>query len=71
MDKQTITRNLKQSAGGASFLNKTQIAQFMGFKSKDAVNAMLDGLEHYRQGKNCLYLVNDIAERIMERRKIC
>lgn len=69
MDKQTLTRSLRQSAGGASFLNKTQVAHFMGMKSKDAVNALLDGVEFYKQGKNHYYLVNDIADRILERRQ--
>lgn len=70
MDKQTLIRNLRQSANGADFLNKTQVGKYMGFGSKDAVNNFLRGLEYYKQGKECLYQVNDLAQQIMDRRRV-
>lgn len=68
MDKQTLIRNLRQSVNGADFLNKAEVGRFMGFGSKEAVNNFLQGLEYYKQGKQCLYLVNDLAQQIMDRR---
>ena len=68
MDKQTLTRSLRQSGNGADFLNKTQVKRFMGFSSKDGVNLFLEGVEYYCQGKQHLYHVSDLAQRIMDRR---
>lgn len=68
MEKQTIVRNLRSSAGGADFLSKSQVGKFMGLRSKGAVNNFLQGLEYFKHGTKCLYQVNDIAQRIMEGR---
>lgn len=70
MDKQTLTRSLRQSVNGADFLSKTQVGQFMGFKSKEGVSNFLAGLEYYKQGKKHLYHVSDLAQRIMNRRTV-
>lgn len=68
MTKQELTKDMKAFCGGGSFITITDFCRFMGLKSRDKAKAKyLDGLE--RVG-GAGYFVNDVAERVMERRSI-
>lgn len=64
MDRQELIKSMKQHVNGASFINTTQLAEFLGQKSRDRVKSRyLNGLE--RVGK--YYFIPDVATSIQNR----
>lgn len=67
MTKTEIAKDMKAFCGG-SFITTTAFCRYMGLKSREkAKSKYLEGLE--RVG-GAGYFVNDVAERIMERRSL-
>lgn len=69
MDKRTIVSDIKQSFDGASFLNVTEIAKYMGI-SRNTAPKFLEGLEYLQMGRERKYLVTDIAGMIIQQRRV-
>lgn len=68
MDKQTLKRQLQQTAG-KEFLNVTEVARAIGI-GRATARELLRGLDYVSMGKNKLYFIPDVAERLIERIEI-
>ena len=66
MDKQTLTRDIKQEIG--CWPTTSEIARYLG-KSRDYVRAMMAGADALVSNRRKQYMAGDVAERIMERRR--
>jgi len=69
VDKKSIVADLKASVGGASLLNITEIAKYMG-RSRNRLKPFLEGLEYLQMGTEKKYLVIDIAKKIVDESRI-
>lgn len=67
MDKQTLKRQLQQTAG-KEFVNVTEIAKIVGV-GRNTAREMLRGVDYVAVGKSKLYFVPDVAEVLMEKRQ--
>jgi DNA-directed RNA polymerase specialized sigma subunit len=66
MDKQTLTRDIKQEIG--CWPTTSEIARYLG-KSRDYVREMMAGADALVSNRRKQYMAGDVAERIMERRR--
>ena len=64
MDKNTIKRELIQSAGGAGLVSMAQIGIFTGYR-RTALQELCRGLDHIGSGKGKRFSAGDVAERIV------
>ena len=69
MDKRTIVQDIKNTFDGASLVNVTEIAKYLGM-SRNTVPKFLEGLDFLQLGTQRKYLASDVALRIMEVRKM-
>ena len=67
MDKQNVVRRLMSFADGAGFLNISEIARATG-KSRNRVPEFVAGLDYWKDGTQKKFFVDDIAQRIVDRR---
>lgn len=63
MNKTELKNELQKYVNGSGFIQKCQLAQFMGYKDPNTVNKYLAGLEKVGRG---FYLINDVAEAIVQ-----
>lgn len=66
MDKQTLTRDIKQEIG--CWPTTSEIARYLG-KSRDYVRNLMDGTDALVSNRRRQYMAGDVAERILERRQ--
>lgn len=66
MDKQTLTRDIKQEIG--CWPTTSDIARYLG-KSRDYVRNLMDGTDALVSNRRRQYMAGDVAERILERRQ--
>ena len=65
MKKTDLIRSIEQTTG-CSFINISQLAKYMG-TGRDYVRAnIVNGLDYVSTGKNKMYFVNDVAQRLIE-----
>lgn len=69
MEKRDIVQDIKNSFEGASFLNVSQVAKYLGM-SRNTVPAFLSDLDYLKFGKQRKYLATDIAAKIIKERRI-
>lgn len=72
MDKQTIVNDLKQHANGHAFVSQDEIRTYVG-RSHAYVKKLLADLDYTvseESGKARKYHVQDVAQKIMDRRQI-
>lgn len=69
MEKRDIVQDIKNSFEGASFLNVSQVARYLGM-SRNTVPAFLVDLDYLQFGRQRKYLATDLAARIIKERKI-
>ena len=69
MDKQTLIREMERTFG-AGLINKKQVGQFIGLKGKNAIMKFCNGLDYYPTGRDKLYAVPDVAQRVIERKQV-
>ena len=69
MEKRDIVQDIKNSFDGASFLNVTEIARYLGM-SRNTVPAFLKDIDYLQFGRQRKYLATDVAARIIKERKI-
>ena len=68
MTKQELIRDIKQEVG--SFPTISQIAKYMRLGRDTVRSEITAGLDYVEHGRSKQYFVNDIAERILERRNV-
>ena len=66
MDKQTLTRDIKQEIG--CWPTTSDIARYLG-RSRDYVRNLMDGADALVSNRRRQYMAGDVAERILERRQ--
>ncbi len=66
MDKQTLTRDIKQEIG--CWPTTSDIARYLG-KSRDYVRTLMAGTDALVSNRRRQYMAGDVAERILERRQ--
>lgn len=66
MDKQTLTRDIKQEIG--CWPTTSDIARYLG-KSRDYVRNLMDGTDALVSNRRRQYMAGDVAEKILERRQ--
>lgn len=65
MTKTELARSIEQAVG-SHFINISQMAAYMG-TGRDYVRAnIVNGLDYISTGKNKMYFVGDVAERIIK-----
>lgn len=65
MKKAELIRSIEQSAG-SHFVNISQMATYIG-TGRDYIRAnIVNGLDYISTGKNKMYFVGDVAERIIK-----
>jgi len=69
MEKRIIVQDIKNSFDGASFLNVSQIAEYMGMH-RNSVRSFLEDIEYLQKGKQKKYFAEDIASKIIRSRKV-
>lgn len=67
MDKQTLTRDIKQEIG--CWPTTSDIARYLG-KSRDYVRNLMDGTDALVSNRRRQYMAGDVAERIMAQREM-
>ena len=66
MDKQALIRDMKQAAGGASFITVSQVTNYLGLKNNSRVKKeYLADLD--RVGK--MYYIPDVCQSLMDKRR--
>ena len=68
MTKTSIRRQL-EAATGKSFLCVSEIARCLGM-GQDHTRSLLAGLDYLPSGREKRYLISDVAERIVERKRV-
>ena len=69
MDKKELKAALSHSAKGAMMMTPSDIAVFLG-KSPEYVRRLMYGTEHIGTGRSKMYFVGDIADRLIEMRRV-
>lgn len=69
MEKKELKKALSQSANGAMMMTPSDLCRFLG-KSPEYVRRLMYGTDHIGTGKSKMYFVGDIADRLIEARRI-
>lgn len=69
MEKRVIVQDIKNTFNGASLINVSEVARYMGM-SRNKVPEFLKDLEYLKCGNERKYLADDIAGKIIKQRKI-
>lgn len=69
MDRQHIRRALEGAAKGSSFISIHEIAKALGVQSETVRANYLKGLDYLPNGHSKLYLIDDVIDTIIMRRK--
>lgn len=67
MDISSLTRDIQRYCG-SGLVNKTQVKNYLG-AGKNYPKKFLDGLPYLAKGTAKLYLAEDVARRINERKR--
>lgn len=67
MDKRAISNDIKQAFDGASMINTSQVARYLGV-CRDTARVFLKDIEYCPVGNEKKYLALDIAKKIYENR---
>lgn len=68
MDKRKLKAEMERFVGGSAFIHKNQLAHFLGLKDPNSCNKYLAGLDTVGErgrGKNALFFIPEVCERIM------
>ena len=71
MERSELTVKLRQAAGGAEFMNQTQIRDAMGWKSHKTAIKFLDGVDVYKFGRLKMYAVTDLSKQLSRFKNVC
>lgn len=71
MEKQTLIRRIQSTASGSGMINIKEIAAFNGCDpDSDCRKKITGGLDYISNGREKLFFVDDIAQRMLELRKV-
>lgn len=73
MDKRAIVAQLKEATNGSPFISVNELSRVLRISkhdTPDGLPSLLRDLDFLPQGRARRYLVTDIAERLMERRRV-
>ena len=66
MDKQTVIRAMKSYGGGAMFITRQKLTEFLGRKNPQSVDRYLSGLDRI----DGMYFIPDVASRLLAERTV-
>lgn len=65
MTKQELVTDMRRHCEGSAFINRTELAAFMGYTSPKRVDRFLEGLDRIAGTR---YFINDVAANILKYR---
>lgn len=68
MKKIDIIKDIERTTGGAGFITKTALANYMKKRKQGEIDELLADLDYIPDGRGRKYFVPDVAEKIMQER---
>jgi len=69
MDKKALTKSMEEAVKGAAFINQSQLAKYLR-RSRTVMPEMLSGLDFLETKREKRYFIPDVAQRLMEQKKM-